>query len=362
MAGHYRVALKDTKMGQPEVNLGIIPGAEGTQRLPRLVGVEKAIDMCVSGKPIGAPEALAAGLVDRLINGDLRAGAVAFARDAATGGIAPPKTRDRRDRLGTPESNAPIFAAGRELATANAAQHAGAAQGCRCHRGRGHAAVSGRRSPRARDLLRVPSFGSVQGARARVLCRAGRSAKSPDVPKRHADGPPLKRWRSSAPARWAAASRPRAPMPACRSSSPMSAAKPSIGGWPAFDATTTRRSSAAALSQRRSRPADRPDSRTGRIRGRRVRRSGDRSGLRKSRPQERGVRLARRGGEARLHSGHEHVHARHRRDRVGDHAARVGHRHAFLQPGARDAAGRDRPRPRDRARMSWRRRSPSPSA
>jgi 3-hydroxyacyl-CoA dehydrogenase len=116
MAGHYRVALKDTKMGQPEVNLGIIPGAEGTQRLPRLVGVEKAIDMCVSGKPVGAPEALAAGLVDRLINGDLQAGAVAFARDAATGGIAPPKTRDRSDRLGTPALNAPIFSAGRELA------------------------------------------------------------------------------------------------------------------------------------------------------------------------------------------------------------------------------------------------------
>ena len=53
MAGHYRVAAPDARLGQPEVNLGIIPGAEGTQRLPRLVGVEKAIDLCVSGKPIG---------------------------------------------------------------------------------------------------------------------------------------------------------------------------------------------------------------------------------------------------------------------------------------------------------------------
>ena len=52
MAGHFRVAAPDALLGQPEVNLGIIPGAEGTQRLPRLVGVEKALDMCVTGKPI----------------------------------------------------------------------------------------------------------------------------------------------------------------------------------------------------------------------------------------------------------------------------------------------------------------------
>jgi 3-hydroxyacyl-CoA dehydrogenase len=75
MAGHFRVALSDTKMGQPEVNLGIIPGAEGTQRLTRLVGIEKAIGMCVSGKPIGAAEALSAGLIDRLISGDSPRGA-----------------------------------------------------------------------------------------------------------------------------------------------------------------------------------------------------------------------------------------------------------------------------------------------
>ncbi|MGA3025640.1 MAG: 3-hydroxyacyl-CoA dehydrogenase NAD-binding domain-containing protein [Bryobacteraceae bacterium] len=112
MAGHYRVAAPTAQLGQPEVNLGIIPGAEGTQRLPRLVGIERAIETCVTGKPVKAAEALAAGLIDAVIEGDLLAGAVAFARKAGSR----VKTRDRKERLGTPEVNAPLFAAGRQLA------------------------------------------------------------------------------------------------------------------------------------------------------------------------------------------------------------------------------------------------------
>jgi 3-hydroxyacyl-CoA dehydrogenase len=115
MAAHYRLATPDAQMGQPEVNLGIIPGAEGTQRLPRLVGIAAAIDMCVSGKPIKAPEALRIGLIDRIIEGDLRKGAIAFALEM-TGNKSHPRTRDRRDKLGTPEANAPILIAGREQA------------------------------------------------------------------------------------------------------------------------------------------------------------------------------------------------------------------------------------------------------
>ncbi len=115
MAAHYRVASPDTQVGQPEVNLGIIPGAEGTQRLPRLVGVAKAIDMCVSGASLRAPDALQAGLLDRIIEGDLVAGAAQFALEMATKG-APPKTRERNERLSSNESNEALFAAGREQA------------------------------------------------------------------------------------------------------------------------------------------------------------------------------------------------------------------------------------------------------
>jgi 3-hydroxyacyl-CoA dehydrogenase len=103
-------------MGQPEVNLGIIPGAEGTQRLPRLVGVEKAIEMCVTGKPIKAPEAHQLGLVDRIVDGDLAAGAVAFAREMAARQSRHPRTRERADKLPSREAAQPLLAAGRELA------------------------------------------------------------------------------------------------------------------------------------------------------------------------------------------------------------------------------------------------------
>jgi len=79
-ACHYRVATADARLGQPEVLLGIIPGAGGTQRLPRLAGAELALDMCTDGKPIGAARAKAAGIVDEILAGDLRAGAIQFAK------------------------------------------------------------------------------------------------------------------------------------------------------------------------------------------------------------------------------------------------------------------------------------------
>lgn len=92
MACHGRVAAPETRLGLPEITLGLIPGAQGTQRLPRLVGLEKAWEMMSSGKPIGAAEALERGLVDRITN-DL-AGA---ARDLALSmAVAPPRVSARK--------------------------------------------------------------------------------------------------------------------------------------------------------------------------------------------------------------------------------------------------------------------------
>ncbi len=112
MAGHYRVAVSNAQVGQPEVKLGIIPGAAGTQRLPRLAGVAKAVEMCTTGAPVIATEALKSGIIDRIIDGDLLAGAVAFAREAA--GRPAAKTRERSDKLGTAAENAAIFSSARE--------------------------------------------------------------------------------------------------------------------------------------------------------------------------------------------------------------------------------------------------------
>jgi 3-hydroxyacyl-CoA dehydrogenase len=113
MSFHYRVAVASAQVGQPEVKLGLIPGAAGTQRLPRLAGVAKAVQMCVDGNPIGAKEALSLGIVDRIIEGDLQAGAIAFLQEKIAAGETPPKTRDRNEKLGDAAANAAIFDAAR---------------------------------------------------------------------------------------------------------------------------------------------------------------------------------------------------------------------------------------------------------
>jgi 3-hydroxyacyl-CoA dehydrogenase len=98
---HARVAAAGTKIGLPEVTLGLVPGAGGTQRMPRVLGVEAALDLIVSGKPISAEKAHAGGLVDELVapGKDLVAAGVALARELAKAGKPPARTRDREDRL-----------------------------------------------------------------------------------------------------------------------------------------------------------------------------------------------------------------------------------------------------------------------
>src|ERR1700730_15265256 len=114
MAGHYRVAVSGAQVGQPEVKLGLIPGAAGTQRLPRLAGVAKAVEMCTGGNPVKADEALKFGIIDRIMEGDLLAGAIAFAREVVSKPV--PKTREHNEKLGIAPDNATIFTSARETA------------------------------------------------------------------------------------------------------------------------------------------------------------------------------------------------------------------------------------------------------
>ncbi|SIS64897.1 3-hydroxyacyl-CoA dehydrogenase [Roseivivax lentus] len=86
---HYRVALKGAKLGLPEVNLGIIPGAGGTQRTPRVIGVKAALEIIPAGGTVSAERAVEMGLADRLATGDPRAAGLAFAQELVAEGAAP---------------------------------------------------------------------------------------------------------------------------------------------------------------------------------------------------------------------------------------------------------------------------------
>ena len=107
LACHYRVALPSAKLGTPEVKLGLLPGAGGTQRLPRVAGVRKALEMCATGNPIGAKDGFDCGLIDRLIEDDLIVHAVGYAEEVRD--IRPlPKSSEREYKIN--ECDPTVFA------------------------------------------------------------------------------------------------------------------------------------------------------------------------------------------------------------------------------------------------------------
>jgi 3-hydroxyacyl-CoA dehydrogenase len=94
LACHYRCALPAAQVGLPEVKLGLLPGAGGTQRVPRLAGVKAALDLMTTGTPIAAAKALSIGLIDKVVAGDLLSGAVAFAKEVVAQGAELKRVRD----------------------------------------------------------------------------------------------------------------------------------------------------------------------------------------------------------------------------------------------------------------------------
>ena len=106
---HFRVAAPSAKLGLPEVKLGTIPGAGGTVRLPRVMGVQKALEMMTSGNPISARQAFAGGLVDEIVEGDLLSGAIAFAKKVVSENRSLVKIRDLDEKLESARENPAIF-------------------------------------------------------------------------------------------------------------------------------------------------------------------------------------------------------------------------------------------------------------
>ncbi|WP_373085668.1 3-hydroxyacyl-CoA dehydrogenase NAD-binding domain-containing protein [Sneathiella sp.] len=106
---HYRVANPGARLGLPEVKLGILPGAGGTQRLPRVVGVPMALEMITSGNPIGAKKALSVGLVDKIIETDLTEGAIAFAKQIVEEGRPLVKISEQNGKLEEARKNPSLF-------------------------------------------------------------------------------------------------------------------------------------------------------------------------------------------------------------------------------------------------------------
>lgn len=92
LACHYRVAAPSTRFGMPEVTLGIIPGAGGTQRMPRLIGLDQALELILSARPVDATKGKALGFIDAVIEGDLRTGAIQYTRSLLAAGKGPRRT------------------------------------------------------------------------------------------------------------------------------------------------------------------------------------------------------------------------------------------------------------------------------
>ena len=110
LVANFRVAVPSAKMGLPEVKLGLLPGAGGTQRLPRVVGVRKALEMITSGDPVSASAAREMGLIDEVVDsGDLRQGAIGFARRVVADGRALTRVRDLDDKLAEARGSPQLF-------------------------------------------------------------------------------------------------------------------------------------------------------------------------------------------------------------------------------------------------------------
>ena len=345
MAGHYRVIAPSAQVGQPEVKLGLIPGAGGTQRLPRLAGVAKAVEMCAFGAPVKAQEALAAGIVDRIIDGDLRAGAMAFAREIADKPFQ--KTRDRNEKLHRRSSD---LRSRPRSSPQKIARPNGPASRHRRRRVRNQTPLRRRPRPRSRPLRRVPPLPAIESLHPRLFRRTRRNQNPRHLQQHpHLRNPPRGHHRRRHHGR-----RHRHG-PSQRRDSGNHQRNHPRSARPRHDQHPPQLFAPAPRNRRAKTSADHSATN---LRWFRSSRHHHRSRLRKSRSETTSLPRDRRHRETGVRPSHQHVVARYRPNRLRHPPPRNGHRTALLQPREYHAAGRDRPRQIDSPRSNRHRPGP----
>ena len=342
---HFRVATKDAKLGLPEVKLGLLPGAGGTQRLPRAVGPELAVKMIVGGDPIGAAEALKNGLIEEIVEGPA-AGGEAFARKVLAEKRPLRKLRDDDQARGRQGRSLDLHQCGRR-ADQEGARPGSAVRRRRRGRRRDRPAVRRGAEEGARGLPQAGHRRSVEGAALRVLRRArGRQGRRRARRHQAAQGRARRHHRRRHHGR-----RHRDVVRQCRHSRHAdrdrrgaAQARPGRDAEELRGHRGARRHSGGCAGQ-----AHGPDQRRGRPRERQGRRPRHRGRVRDHGDQEGSVHRARQIRQARRGAGHQHLLSQHQRDRQGDQASAGRARHALLLAGQRDEAVRDRARRQDRA-------------
>ncbi len=327
LACHYRVGAKGARFGIPEVKLGLVPGAGGTQRLPRVVGVEPALQMIASGELIDADEALRHGLVDAIVEDDLIAGGVAFAERVVRENRPLRKTRDLHEKVEAERGKPEIFASFRASV---ATQTRGFKAPEYCIRAV-EAAVNlpfAQGLDREREPLRRPrELAGVEGPALPVRGRA-RGRPDPRRSRRHRgqrsrEG---RRHRCRHHGR-----RHRHELRECRHPGHAGRDRERIARpRPRRHPPELREHGGQGTADRAGRRD--PDGAHHRHHGLERRRRGrprHRGGVRGDGSQEGGLRKARRDRQARRGPGHEHLRARRRRDRRRHPPAAIRHRHAF---------------------------------
>ena len=174
LTAHYRIAVPSAKCGLPEIKLGLIPGAGGTQRLPRLIGVEKALEIILSGTPFGAREAKEWGVVDELAEeGKLRQSAIAYARRLIAEKAPLKKARDRTEKLEPARAPSGDFRGHPQGQCAKVPRLRSLGEGDRIGQERGRSALRRGRREGARHVHGAASDDAVQGP---ALCLFRRAA------------------------------------------------------------------------------------------------------------------------------------------------------------------------------------------